>query len=228
MKKCSCRKGKSYRLLISKEMERLFRFMKRYPEVKSCIFVLINTYRPTDSERITAERVFHTVRECYDAGLISFSAAVELLNVLKSFFIKRTDTRRGNFLEVVLSKRGAIRLKGKVRRLNQCRLYRGRVKISDKEIDVAFSGPEGFEIHECKANMIRQWRDPLFKRTKKGRKLGFLNEVARECGQRTFAFCTGLDGSFATEYIKELLEAYGYKNLLVAGKEELIKSGDFL
>ncbi len=222
MRKCSCRKGKSLKLLISDEMKELFCFMKRYPEVKPFVFALVNTYRPTDSDRVTAERVFHAVRECYELGIFSFAAAGELLSILKSFFLRRTDSRRGNFLEAVLSRRGPVRLKGRVRRLNQCRLYRGRVKISDKEVDVAFSGPEGLEIHECKANMVRQWRDPLYKKTKKGRKLKFLNDVVEECGQRTFAFCTGLDGDFATEYIKELFKAYGYKNLLVAGREDLI------
>ncbi|WP_456395751.1 hypothetical protein [Desulfurobacterium sp.] len=222
MKKCSCREGKSLKLLISDEIEELFHFMKRYPDVKPFIFALVNTYRPTDSDRVIAERIFHTVRECYELGIFSFVAAGELLFILKSFFLRRTDSRRGNFVEVVLSRNGPIRLKGRVRRLNQCRLYRGKMKISDKEVDVAFSGPAGLEIHECKANMVRQWRDPLYKKSRKGSKLKFLNDVVGKCGQRTFAFCTGLDGDFATGYIRELFRAYGYKNLLVAGREDLI------
>ncbi|WP_457568411.1 hypothetical protein [Desulfurobacterium sp.] len=223
MKKCSCRKGKSYKLLVSKEMASLVQLLKKQPALRSFIFELINTYRPTDSERVTAERVFHVVRECYDAGLMSFSMAVELLDLLRAFFLKKTDVRRGNFLEVVLSKRGPIRLKCRVRRLNQCRLYRGRKMVSNKEVDVAFSGPEGLEVHECKANMIRQWRDPLYRRTRKGKKLDFLNSVPDNCGQQTFAFCTGLDGDFAVEYIKRLFRAYGYRNISVAGRREFLK-----
>ncbi|SNR73462.1 hypothetical protein [Desulfurobacterium atlanticum] len=221
--KCSCRKGKTLSAITCRELEELFSFLDSRPELKSYVFELINLFRPTDPQRVIAERIFHTVRECYDIGVISFSEAEELLQILKKFFLRSTDTRRGDFLEILLSKRGPLKIKGRYRRINQCRLYKGRKEISPKEIDVAFSGPDGLELHECKANMVRQWRDPLYKRTKKGRKLIFLNSITEVCGSgKVFVFCTGLDGRFATMYVKKLFKRYGYKNIDVAGREELL------
>jgi len=221
-KKCSCRKGKNFKYLLSCEIENLISFLESHSQLKPFIYELVNLFRPTDSKRVTAERIFHTVRECYDAGIASFYEIEELFNLLKTFFLESTDTRRGDFLEVLLSKKGPLKLKGRYRRINQCRLYKGKDEISGKEIDVAFSGPDGLELHECKANMVRQWRDPLYKRTKKGRKLIFLNSIPQLCKrEKVFVFCTGLDGKFAVKYVKNLFERYGYKNIEIAGREDL-------
>jgi len=197
--------------------------LEKHREVKPYVLELINLFRPTDSERVIGERVFHTVRECYSNGIVNFFQVEKLLELLKNFFLHSTDSRRGDFLEVLLSKKGALSLNGRYRRINQCKLYKRMMEISAKEIDVAFTGPLGMEVHECKANMVRQWRDPLYKRTKKGRKLIFLNSVKGQCyNGKVFIYCTGLDGDFSVKYIRNLFEAYGYKNISVAGRKELL------
>jgi len=222
---CSCRKGKKLSSLESREIELLLKFLKENPEAFRLILEVVNSFRPTDSERVKTERVFLAVKDILELGLLSYSKAGKLLHILNEFFVKRSDKQRGNFLEILISKLGPFTFKGKYRRVNQCKVFKGNKKLSDKEIDVSFSGKGTLELHECKANMVRQWRDPLTKKSKKGKKLHFLNSLPKECrGEKeVIPCCSGLDGQIGTEYIRLVFRFYGYKNIVVVGREEIFK-----
>jgi hypothetical protein len=220
---CSCRQGKSIKNIETEEIKELLKFLREEPQVFTFILDLINSFRPTDSERIRAERIFLTVREIQELGLLDFSRAEELLRILKKFFIRSSDVQRGNFLEVLVSRLGPFTFEGRARRVNQCKVFLKSRKLSEKEIDVAFSKKEYLEVHECKSNMARQWRDPLSKRSRRGAKLHFLNNLSNLCtGERkVIPCCTGPDGELTTKYVKKVLRFYGFKKIKVLGRKEL-------
>jgi len=222
---CSCRKGKRISSIETKKIEELLNCLRENPKAFLLLLEVVNSFRPTDPERIKAERIFLAVKDMLELGLLSYAKAERVLTALKSFFLKGSDKGRGDFLEILVSKVGPITFKGKYRRVNQCKVYKGRKKISDKEIDVAFSGKEVLELHECKVNMVRQWRDPLNKRGKRGGKLNFLNSLPLECknGKKVVPCTTGLDGNLGTEYVRLVLRFYGFKRIKVIGRQELFK-----
>ncbi len=221
--KCSCRKGKKLSTIESSEIEKLINFLKVEPALSPFILDLVNSFRPTDTKEIRAERIFLTVKEIQDIGLLPFHKLEELFKLLKGFFLKKSDEQRGNFLETFLSKSGPVTLRGRYRRTNQCKVFLNGKLLSNKEIDVAFSGKAVLELHECKANMGRQWRDPLSKRGKRGGKLHFLNSLPRICkGKRVVPCCTGLDGEITCKYVRKVLRFYGFRRIKVIGKRELI------
>ncbi len=222
--KCSCRKGKKLSTISSPEIEKLFDILRREPALLPFILDLVNSFRPTDTAEVRAERVFLTVKEIQDLHLLPFHRLEELFTILKEFFIRKSDEQRGNFLETLLSKAGPLTFKGRYRRINQCRVFSNRKPLSNKEIDVAFSGKEIIELHECKANMGRQWRDPLTKKGKRGGKLHFLNSLPEICkNKRIVPCCTGLDGELTCKYVSEVLKSYGFGRIKVLGRKELIK-----
>ncbi|ADY72729.1 hypothetical protein Dester_0070 [Desulfurobacterium thermolithotrophum DSM 11699] len=222
---CSCRKGKSAKKLKTKEIDELLKFLKKNPELFFFIANLVNSFRPIDPERIKAERVFLTVREVHELGLLSFSQSEELFRLLKNFFVEKTDKQRGNFLELLVSILGPFTFKAKNKRINQCKMFKKYKKLSDKEIDVAFSSKEYLEVHECKSNMGRQWRDPLSKKSKKGAKLFFMNELPEVCKskRKVIVCCSGLDGELTTCYVKKVFKFYKFKNIKVIGRKELLE-----
>ena len=97
------------------------------------------------------------------------------------------------------------------------------LKLSEKEIDVAFSRNGYLEVHECKSNMARQWRDPLSKRSRRGAKLHFLNSLPQVCtnDRMVIPCCTGLDGELTTKYVRKVFRFYGFKRIKVFGRKEL-------
>ena len=220
---CSCRGGRSIRKLETEEIKRLLEFLKEEPATFPFILDLMNSFRPTDSEVIRAERVFLTVREIQELGLLSFSRVEELLRILKDFFAGNSDTRRGNFLEVLVSRLGPFTFNGRARRTNQCKVFTKNRKLSEKEIDVAFSGGGYLEVHECKSNMARQWRDPLTRRSKRGAKLHFLNSLPAKCENlgKVIPCCSGPDGELTAKYVRNVFRFYRFKNLRVLGRKEL-------
>ena len=220
---CSCRKGKRLSSLLTEEIGEFFRALSKNPKAFSLLLEVVNSFRPTDSPQVKAERVFLSVKDMVELGLISFSSAEKVLKVLKTFF-HSGDRQRGDLLEVLVSKLGPFTFKGRFRRVNQCKVYKKRRKLSDKEIDVAFSGKGILELHECKANMVRQWRDPL-RRGKRGSKLKFLNSLPLECsnGKKIVPCCSGLDGEFACQYVRMVLKFYNYRRIEVFGRRELLQ-----
>ena len=223
--KCSCRKGQRLSSIESREIERLITFVKENPEAFRLILEVVNSFRPTDSDRVKAERVFLAVKDILELGLLSYSKAEKVLTILKEFFVGGCDKRRGDFLEILISKLGPFTFRGRYRRSNQCKVFKGKRKLSEKEIDVAFSGRGVLELHECKVNMVRQWRDPLNKRGKRGSKLNFLNSLPRECEgeKRVVPCCSGLDGELGAEYVRLVFRFYGYRNIKVIGREEIFE-----
>jgi hypothetical protein len=219
---CSCRNGKRISSIESKEIEEFLKFLRKNPKAFSVLAEVVNSFRPTDSQKVRSERVFLAVRDSLELGVLSYRDTEVILKILKGFFSK-SDKERGDFLEVLVSKLGPFTFNGRYRRINQCRVYKGKKKLSEKEIDVAFSGKETLELHECKANMVRQWRDPLSKRSKRGSKLHFLNDLPKECenGKKVVTFVTGLDGRSGCEYVRLVLRFYGFKRVKVLGREEL-------
>lgn len=222
---CSCREGKRLRKIETEEIGALLKFLKRNPKLFVFVVDLVNSFRPTDSERIRAERVFLTVREVQELGLLNFSRSEEFFRLLKNFFVSGTDKQRGNFLETIVSVLGPFTFEGKSKRRNQCRVFNGSEKISDKEIDVAFSSKDYLEVHECKSNMVRQWRDPLSKRSKRGSKLHFLNSLPDTCKdeRKVVPCCSGLDGDLATLYVKKVFKFYRFNRIVVIGREDLLR-----
>lgn len=222
---CSCRKGKKLSSIETKSIEKLINFLKENPEAFLLILEVVNSFRPTDTERVKAERIFLAVKDMLELGLLSYSRAEKVLKILKEFFISGSDKQRGDFLEILVSKIGPFTFRGKFKRVNQCRIYKGKKKLSDKEIDVAFSGKGALELHECKVNMVRQWRDPLNKRGKRGGKLHFLNLLPQECenGKKVVPCTTGLDGELAAEYIRLVFKFYGFKKIKVIGRREIFE-----
>ncbi|TCK04594.1 hypothetical protein [Phorcysia thermohydrogeniphila] len=220
---CSCRKGKSIKKLESEEIKELLKFLEKEPAIFTFILDLINSFRPTDSKDIRAERVFLTVREIQELGLLDFLQAEELLRILKKFFVQSSDAQRGNFLEVLVSRLGPFTFEGRVKRVNQCKVFLKSRKLSEKEIDVAFSGNGYLEVHECKSNMARQWRDPLSKRSRRGAKLYFLNNLPDVCkgDRQVIPCCSGPDGELTTKYVKKVFRFYGFKRIKVFGRKEL-------
>jgi len=220
---CSCRRGSSIKKLKSKEIEQLTEFLKKEPAIFPSILDLINSFRPTDSEDVRAERIFLTLREIQELGLLDFSEAEELFRILKTFFVKGSDAQRGNFLEALVSTLGPFTFEGRARRVNRCRVFSKGKKISEKEIDVAFSGKGYLEVHECKSNMARQWRDPLSKKSRRGAKLHFLNSLPQVCSndKTVIPCCSGLDGELTTKYVKKVFKFYGFRKIKVIGRKEL-------
>jgi len=220
---CSCRKGKRLSSIRSREIDAFLGALSKNPKAFSLLLEVVNSFRPTDSERVKAERVFLAVKDMVELGLIDFSSAEKVLGALRSFFLSG-DRQRGDLLEVLVSKLGPFTFEGKYRRVNQCKVFKKNKKISDKEIDVAFSGKGVLELHECKANMVRQWRDPL-RRGKRGGKLKFLNSLPVECknGKRVVSCCSGLDGEFACQYVRMVFKFYNYRRIEVVGRRELLE-----
>ena len=70
---CCCRRGKSIKKIETEEIKQLFTFLKEEPQTFTFILDLINSFRPTDSENIRAERIFLTVREVQELGLLDSS-----------------------------------------------------------------------------------------------------------------------------------------------------------
>ncbi len=221
---CSCRGGKSLGQLTLKEIEKLVEFLRKNPKAFEILSEVVNSFRPTDSEEIKQERAFLSIKDALELGLLNYSDAEKVLRILKEFFSK-SDKIRGDFLEVLVSKTGPFFFKGRFRRNNQCRVFKGKRKLSEKEIDVSFSGREFLELHECKANMVRQWRDPLSKKNKRGGKLHFLNSLPQECknGKKVIPCVTGLDGESGCDYVRIVLELYGFKRIRVVGRKEILK-----
>jgi len=222
---CSCRNGKRLSSIQTRQIEKLIDFIKENPEAFRLVLEVVNSFRPTDNERVKAERVFLAVRDILELRLLSYGKAGKVLEILKEFFIEGSDKQRGDFLEILISKLGPFTFRGRYRRNNQCKVFKGQEKLSDKEIDVAFSGREVLELHECKVNMVRQWRDPLNRRGKRGGKLSFLNSLPGECRgeKRVVPCCSGLDGELGTEYVRLVFKFYGYRNIKVIGREEIFK-----
>ncbi len=222
---CNCRRGKSLKSIETREIEELVKFIRENPQAFRLILEVVNSFRPTDSERVKAERVFLAVKDILELGLLRYSKAEKVLKILKDFFVGGGDKSRGDFLEILVSKLGPFTFKGRYRRVNQCKVFKGKRKLSDKEIDVAFSGKGVLELHECKVNMVRQWRDPLNKRGKRGGKLKFLNSLPSECGgeKRVIPCCSGLDGELGRDYVRLVFRFYGYRNIEVIGREEIYK-----
>jgi len=222
---CSCREGKRLSLIQTRAIDSLIAFLKENPEAFLLILEVVNSFRPTDTERVKAERIFLAVKDILELGLLSYSKAEKVLKILKEFFIEGSDKQRGDFLEILVSKMGPFTFKGRFKRVNQCRVYKGKEKLSDKEIDVAFSGKEVLELHECKVNMVRQWRDPLTKKGKRGGKLHFLNSLPVVCGgeKRVIPCTTGLDGELGAEYVRLVFKFYGFKRIKVIGRREIFE-----
>ncbi|MEO2068150.1 MAG: hypothetical protein ABGX27_01400 [Desulfurobacteriaceae bacterium] len=222
---CSCRGGKSRKHIETQEIQALFRFLKKNPKLFPFVVDLIYTFRPVDKDITRMERVFLTVREIQELGLLKFSESQEFFRILKKFFLNGTDKQRGNFLEILVSAFGPFTFSEKAKRVNQCRMFKKSKNISGKEIDVAFSSKNYLELHECKSNMVRQWRDPLSKRTKKGSKLHFLDNLPKECnnGKKVIPCCTGLDGELTSSYIRKVFRFYRFKNIKVIGRKELFE-----
>ncbi len=220
---CSCRKGKKLSEIESKDINKLIKLLMENPKAFLLILEVVNSFRPTDRERVKAEKLFLAVKDILELSLTDYGKGEEVLKTLKELLLK--DKRRGDFLEVLLSKAGPLTFKGRYKRVNQCRVFKGNRKLSEKEIDVAFSGKEVLELHECKVNMVRQWRDPLRGKNRKGKKLMFLNSLPVECknGKEVIPFCTSLDGKMGIEYVKLLFKFYRFKRIKVAGREELFK-----
>ncbi|WP_456455510.1 hypothetical protein [Thermovibrio sp.] len=220
---CSCRKGKSLSQIETKEIEKLIKLLKRNPKAFLLILEVINSFRPTDTERVKAERLFLAVKDILELSLIDYSEGGEVLKTLKELILK--DKGRGDFLEVLLSKVGPLTFNGRYKRVNQCKVFKGNRKLSEKEIDVAFSGKEALELHECKVNMVRQWRDPLRGKNKKAKKLLFLNSLPLECknGKEVIPFCTSLDGKMGIEYVKLVFKFYRFNRIELAGRGELFE-----
>lgn len=220
---CSCRKGKRLSSIRNREIDAFLRTLSKNPKAFSLLLEVVNSFRPTDSQRVKAERVFLAVKDMVELGLVDFSSAEKVLKVLRSFFLSG-DRQRGDLLEVLVSKLGPFAFDGRYRRVNQCKVFKKSRKLSDKEIDVAFSGKEVLELHECKANMVRQWRDPL-RRGKRGGKLKFLNSLSVECkdGKKVVPCCSGLDGEFACQYVHMVFKFYNYRRIKVFGRGELLE-----
>jgi len=222
--KCSCRKGKKISSLKKNEVKELVEFLRKFPKATVFILELINSFRPTESEDKRWKRVFLAVKDMVSFSKLPLIEMEKLLDLLERFFVKGSDRRRGDFLEVLVSEAGPFFFKERNRRLNQCRLFKGKRKISDKEIDVAFVSKNFMELHECKSNMIRQWRDPLTERSKRGRKLLFMNSLTVVCNEerKVFPCCTGFEGKLAVKYLTKLFESYGIDNVKVVGRKEII------
>ncbi len=220
---CRCLKGRKLKQIKRGTVKSLVLFIKKHPQTFNLIAELVNSFRPTDSERVIAERIFLTVREISELGLLNFKDSSNLLKILKEFFLHSTDKRRGDFLEALVSKFGPFFFNERCRRVNQCKMYKRSSLISTKEIDVAFSSTNYLELHECKSNMGRQWRDPLYPKTKKGGKLNFLNALPNLCknGKEVIPVCSGLDGRISTKVIKQIFKRYGYKNIKVIGRNNI-------
>ena len=191
---------------------------------------LVNSFRPDEDEGLRRRRIFLSVKERFLVGGLSVFEVVELLSILEDFFVGRSDKVRGDFLEVLVSKTGPFFFKRKYRRLNQCRLFKGKKKVSDKEIDVAFVGKEFMELHECKVNMVRQWREPLTGKSKRGRKLMFLDSLVLECGadRKVIPCCSGFEGKFGVKYVEKLLRVYSYENIKVVGRRDIVREAEKL
>jgi len=222
---CSCRRGERLKRIETAEIRELLRFLRKNPDLFIFVIDLIHSFRPTDSDRIRAERVFLTVREVQELGLLNFSRSEEFFRLLKNFFVRGTDKQRGNFLEILVSTSGPFTFEDRSRRVNQCKMFKKSEKISDKEIDVAFSSKRFLEVHECKSNMGRQWRDPLSKRSKKGSKLHFMNNLPYLCkdDRKVIPCCSGLDGDLTVRYIKKLFSFYKFRNIRIIGRRELFE-----
>ena len=222
---CSCREGKEISKIETRIINNLLNFLKGNPEAFLLILEVVNSFRPTDSTRVRAERVFLAVKDLLELGLLGSSKVEKVLSILNEFFVGGGDKQRGDFLEALISKAGPLTFKGTYRRLNQCKVYKGREKLSDKEIDVAFLSKKWGELHECKVNMVRQWRDPLSKRSRRGKKLHFLNQLPKECsnGRKVIPCCSGLDGELGVEYVRLVFRFYGFKNIKVFGRQEIFR-----
>ncbi len=220
---CSCREGKRLSNLLSREIDTFLKLLSGNPKAFSLLLEVVNSFRPTDSSKVKAERIFLAVKDMVELELIDFASAGRVLRTLKNFFLSG-DRQRGDLLEVLVSKLGPFTFEGRYRRVNQCRVYRKSRKLSNKEVDVAFSGKGTLELHECKANMVRQWRDPLSKRNKRGGKLRFLNSLPLECrnGKRVIPCCSGLDGEFACLYVRKVFRFYSFRRIKVFGRRELL------
>lgn len=220
---CSCRKGKRLSGLLSREIEQFLKVLSKNQKAFSLLLEVVNSFRPTDSPRVKAERVFLAVKDMVELELIDYASAEKVLRALRAFFLSG-DKQRGDLLEVLVSKLGPFTFKGRYRRTNQCKVYKRNRKVSDKEIDVAFSGKKFLELHECKANMVRQWRDPLTKKSRRGRKLKFLNSLPLECSgeKKVIPCCSGLDGEFACQYVELVFRFYGFKRIRIVGRRELL------
>ncbi|SMP15870.1 hypothetical protein SAMN06265339_1460 [Desulfurobacterium pacificum] len=221
--KCSCRKAEKISSLRKDEVKELVAFLKRFPEVANLVLELVNSFRPTESEDKRWKRVFLAIKDMVSFSELPLIEIERLLDLLERFFVKGSDKRRGDFLEVLVSETGPFFFNERSRRLNQCRLFKGRKKISDKEIDVAFVSRNFMELHECKSNMIRQWRDPLTARNKRGKKLIFMDSLVDVCGdeRKVFPCCTGFEGKLAVRYLEKLFESYGFNNVRVVGREKI-------
>jgi len=220
---CRCLKGKRLSGIKRGAVKSLIGFIRKHPETFSLLAELVNSFRPTDSDRVIAERIFLTVREMSEIGVLNFRESSELMRLLKGFFLHSTDRRRGDFLEAIVSKLGPFFFSERSRRVNQCKVFKGYRAVSMKEIDVAFSARNFLELHECKSNMGRQWRDPLYPRTRKGGKLDFLNSLKRTCrnGRKVIPVCSGLDGKLSVEAVRQTFREYGYRNIRVMGRGEI-------
>ena len=221
--RCSCREGKKIASLRKNEVRELVSFLKKFPEVAGFVLELVNSFRPTEDEEKRWKRVFLSVKEMVSFSSVSLIEIERLLDLLERFFVKGSDRRRGDFLEVLISETAPFFFKERHRRLNQCRVFKGYKKISDKEIDVAFVSKNFMELHECKSNMIRQWRDPLTSKNKRGKKLLFMNELVNLCDERrVFPCCSGFEGELAVRYLKKLFDSYGINHVRPVGRKEIM------
>ncbi len=220
---CRCLKGKKLRKIKRGTVKELILFIKKHPQIFRLIAELVNFFRPTDPERVIAERIFLTAKEISDLEILDYKDLCRLLKILKEFFLHSTDKRRGDFLEALISKFGPLTYSERYRRVNQCKVYKKTKMISKKEIDVAFSSRNYLELHECKSNMGRQWRDPLYPKTKKGSKLHFLNSLETVCrnGKKVIPVCSGLDGEISVKAVKQTLRRYGYRKIKVIGRNDI-------
>jgi hypothetical protein len=222
---CKCRGEKRASSIESREIEELLSVIRKSPKTSSLILELVNSFRPTESTRVKSERLFTALKEMVELGHLSYSECEKVSRVLKRFFIDSSDKQRGDFLELLLTKAGPLTFKGRYRRFNQCNIFKGSEAVSGKEIDVAFVGKEVMELHECKVNMVRQWRGNLKRGRKRGDKLRFLEELPDICnGEREVVpCCTSLDGRLGIAYVKLLFKFYGFKRLKLFGRDDLIR-----
>jgi hypothetical protein len=118
---CSCRNGKRISSIESKEIEEFLKFLRKNPKAFSVLAEVVNSFRPTDSQKVRSERVFLAVRDSLELGVLSYRDTEVILKILKGFFSK-SDKERGDFLEVLVSKLGPFTFNGRYRRINQCRV----------------------------------------------------------------------------------------------------------
>jgi hypothetical protein len=222
---CSCRKGAQIEKLLSPQVEELLKLLQQNPGAFELLLEVVNSFRPTDPPAVKAERIFLAVKDMVELKLLSPAKIEKVTAALNGLLFSSNEKDRGNLLEVLVSKLGPFYAEFPYRRVNQCKVFKKSRKLSDKEIDVAFSSKRTLELHECKSNMVRQWRDPLSRKSKRGGKLHFLNQLPQLCknGKRVVPVCSGLDGEMAVEYLKLVFKFYRFKQVKIVGREKLLE-----